>query len=74
MGPPRVLIKEEDATFCQWTIKIGECGLSISLKQLKLKDYRNDSNKSDTISKWHIWKNLVAMVQELTSKCGHKTS
>jgi hypothetical protein len=22
--------------------------------------------------RWHTWKDLVAMAQELTSKCGHK--
>jgi hypothetical protein len=37
MGPKRVLIKEEDAILIKWTLDMQECGLSISLQQLKMK-------------------------------------
>jgi hemin uptake protein HemP len=32
-----VLTKEEDAIMITWTLVMGECGLSISLQQLKMK-------------------------------------
>jgi hypothetical protein len=37
MGPPRVLIEKGDAIVYKWTLAMGECGLLISLNQLKLK-------------------------------------
>jgi hypothetical protein len=37
MGPRGVLTEEEDATMIEWTLASGECGLSISLQQLKMK-------------------------------------
>jgi hypothetical protein len=37
MGPGSVLIEEEDATVIAWTLTMDECGLSISLQQIKMK-------------------------------------
>jgi hypothetical protein len=37
MGLRGVLIEENDATMIAWTLAMGECGLSISLQQLKMK-------------------------------------
>ncbi len=37
MGPRGVLTKEEDATMITWILTIQECGLSITLQQLKMK-------------------------------------
>jgi hypothetical protein len=37
MGPGGVLIEKEDATMIKWTLDMQECGLSISLQQLKMK-------------------------------------
>jgi hypothetical protein len=37
MRPPRVLIEEEDVVVYEWILVMGECNLSISLNQLKLK-------------------------------------
>lgn len=37
MGPLGVLIEEEDVATYKWTLIRGECSLSISLNQLKLK-------------------------------------
>jgi hypothetical protein len=37
IGPSIVLIEEGDAIVYKWTLAMGECGLSISLNQLKLK-------------------------------------
>jgi len=37
MGPRGVLTKEEDIIVIAWTLAMGECGLSISLQQLKMK-------------------------------------
>ncbi len=37
MGPEGVLTEKEDVTMIAWTLTMGECGLSISLQQLKTK-------------------------------------
>jgi hypothetical protein len=37
MGPKGVLTKKEDAIVIKWTLNMQECGLSISLQQLKMK-------------------------------------
>ncbi len=37
MGPKGVLTEEKDATMITWTLTMDECGLSISLQQLKMK-------------------------------------
>ncbi len=37
MGPIGVLIEEEDLVVIAWTLAMHECGLSISLQQLKMK-------------------------------------
>jgi hypothetical protein len=37
MVPRGVLIEEKDAIMITWTLVMGECGLSISLQQLKMK-------------------------------------
>jgi len=37
MGPKGVLIEEKDETMIAWKLTMGECGLSISLLQLKMK-------------------------------------
>jgi hypothetical protein len=37
MGPLGVLIEEEDVVAYEWPLAMGECGLLISLNQLKLK-------------------------------------
>ncbi len=37
MGPRGVLTEEEDVIIITWTLVMGECGLSISLQQLKMK-------------------------------------
>ncbi len=37
MGPLCVLMKEEDKVTIQWTLIMQECGLSITIQQLKLK-------------------------------------
>jgi len=37
MGPPGVLMEEEDVTIYKWTLIMRECGLLISFNQLKLK-------------------------------------
>jgi hypothetical protein len=37
MGPPEVLMEEDDVTIYKWTLTMRECGLLISLNQLKLK-------------------------------------
>jgi hypothetical protein len=37
MGPPGVLTKNKYAIVYGWTLAMGECGLSISSNQLKLK-------------------------------------
>jgi hypothetical protein len=36
-GPPRVLSVDEEVAIVEWVFGIQECGLSISLHQLKLK-------------------------------------
>jgi hypothetical protein len=37
MGPKGVLTEKEDAIVIKWTLNMQECGLSISLQQLKMK-------------------------------------
>jgi hypothetical protein len=37
MGPRGVLTEEEDVVVIKWTLNMQECGLSISLQQLKMK-------------------------------------
>ncbi len=37
MGPKGVLIEEKDEAMIAWNLTMGECGLSISLQQLKTK-------------------------------------
>jgi hypothetical protein len=37
MGPPGMLTKEEDAAIYEWILVMGNCSLSISLNQLKLR-------------------------------------
>jgi len=37
MGPRGVFIEEEDSVVIAWTLSMQECGLSISLQQLKMK-------------------------------------
>jgi len=37
MGPPGMLTEEEDATIYEWILVMGDCSLSISLNQLKLR-------------------------------------
>jgi hypothetical protein len=37
MGPRGVLIEEEDSIVIAWTLAMQECGLCISLQQLKMK-------------------------------------
>jgi hypothetical protein len=37
MGPRGVLIEEEDSIVIAWTLTMQECGLCISLQQLKMK-------------------------------------
>ncbi len=37
MAPRGVLTKEEDVVMITWTLTMQECGLSISLQQLKMK-------------------------------------
>jgi hypothetical protein len=37
MGPTSVLTKEEDVTLVAWILGMQECGLSITLQQLKMK-------------------------------------
>jgi hypothetical protein len=37
MGPTSLLLKEEDKTIVEWALAIQECGLSITIQQLKLK-------------------------------------
>ncbi len=36
MGPMCVFIEEDDTSMITWTLAMGECGLSISLQQLKV--------------------------------------
>jgi hypothetical protein len=36
MGPVCVFIEEDDTSMITWTLAMGECGLSISLQQLKV--------------------------------------
>jgi hypothetical protein len=37
MGPRSVLIEKEDVVVIKWALNMQECGLSISLQQLKMK-------------------------------------
>jgi hypothetical protein len=37
MGPRGVLTKEEDVAMIAWILTMQECGLSITLQQLKMK-------------------------------------
>jgi hypothetical protein len=37
IGPRGVLTEKKDAIMITWTLVMGECGLSISLQQLKMK-------------------------------------
>jgi hypothetical protein len=37
MGPRGVLTKKEDAAMITWILTMQECGLSITLEQLKMK-------------------------------------
>jgi hypothetical protein len=37
MGPGGVLTKEKDAAMIAWILTMQECGLSITLQQLKMK-------------------------------------
>jgi len=37
MGPTCVLMEEEDKATIEWTLTMQECGLSITIQELKLK-------------------------------------
>jgi hypothetical protein len=52
MGPRGVLTKEEDVAMITWILTMEDCGLSITLQQLKMKVHSN-INKGYTILKWN---------------------
>jgi hypothetical protein len=53
MAPRGVLTKEEDVVMITWTILMQECGLSISLQQLKMKIAELTFYKGYTILGWN---------------------
>jgi len=51
-----VLTEKEDATVITWTLALGECGLSISLQQLKMKVEKLTQNGIPGNSWWYWFK------------------
>jgi len=63
MGLGGVLTKVEDSTMNAWTLIMQECGLSISLQQLKTKVVELTQTRVMQFLGWNTKQQLVVMVQ-----------
>jgi hypothetical protein len=63
MGLGGVLIEIEDSAMSAWTLTMQECGLSISLQQLKMKVAELTQTRVTQFSGWNTKQQLVVMVQ-----------
>ncbi len=57
---------ENDVTMVAWTLGIQECGLWMTLSQLKMK--QNFFKPAHPFQKWNSLELLVVLVQMITSK------